>query len=61
MESKDVLVIRTNLFLNPCAMERIRQDILKQMETGVVMLPAPCEALFVPKNVEVHVECVKEK
>lgn len=59
MDSKQVLVVRTNLFLKPDQMENIRQDLLKQMEDGVVILPPCCEALVVPDGMDIQVECVK--
>lgn len=61
MDSKQVLVVRTNLFLKPSQMEDIRQDLMKQMADGVVILPPCCEALVVPDNIDIQVECEKEK
>lgn len=61
MEQKEVLVIRTNLFLTPSKMEEIRQDILKQMSEGIVMIPPCCDAVVVPDGLDVHIECKKEK
>lgn len=61
MDSKQVLVVRTNLFLTPTQMEAIRKDLVKQMRDGVVILPACCEALVVPDGMDIQVECVKEK
>lgn len=59
MDSKQVLVVRANLFLTPRQMEEIRQDLMKQMADGVVILPACCEALVVPDGMDIQVECVK--
>jgi hypothetical protein len=55
---KDVLIIRTRVLLKPEEMYRLRQGILEQIESGVVVLPAYYEAelVHVPDDIEVIVE-----
>lgn len=55
-ENKDLLVIKPNIHLSPRDLRRIRESIMLQKETGLVILPFFCEALVVPKNVEIRVE-----
>lgn len=61
MDSKQVLVVRTNLFLEPEDMARIQADLKRQMEDGVVILPPCCEALVVPDGIDIQIECYKRE
>lgn len=61
MDGKQILVVQTNLFLTPKKMEEIRQGLIRQKEEGVVIIPPCCEALVVPDDIDIQVECVKEK
>lgn len=56
MTDNDILVIRFNTLMSYNDWEIIRQDILKQLKTGVVVLPSCCEAIFVPNDVVIKVE-----
>lgn len=52
----DVLVVKVNLFCGNKDLCQIHDNIINQMKTGVVILPAYCEAQVVPDNIEVRVE-----
>lgn len=49
----DILVIRAPYLMKKEAMQRTYDDILKQMESGLVMLPAGFSVALCPKDVEV--------
>jgi len=52
----DILVVRVNMFLNNKELEAVRQYVLAQRATGVVVLPPYCDAIVVPKDVEIKFE-----
>lgn len=53
----EILVIKTNQFkLSPEDMHNLRQQIIKQTEEKVVLLPYYCEAIIVPEDVDIRVE-----
>lgn len=53
----DILVIKTNQFkLSPEDMHKLRQQIIKQKEEKVVLLPYYCEAIVVPEDVDIRFE-----
>lgn len=51
-----LLVIKANVFAGETFMEGLRKSILKQKESGVIVLPFYCDALLVPDDVEIRVE-----
>ena len=55
----DILVIKVNMFLKNKEQEAVRQHILEQRKTGVIVLPPYCEAVMVPKDVEIKFEGVE--
>lgn len=55
-KDKDLLVIKPNIHLSPRDLRRIRESVQQQKETGLVILPFFCEAIVVPKDIEVRVE-----
>lgn len=55
----DILVVRVNMFLKNKEQEAVRQYILEQRKTGVIVLPPYCEAIMVPKDVEIKFEGVE--
>ena len=55
----NILVIRVNLFLKNKEQEAVRQHILEQRKTGVIVLSPYCEAIMVPKDVEIKFEGVE--
>lgn len=53
----EILVIKVNqLNLSPEDMHNLRQQIIKQKEEKVVVLPYFCEAIIAPEDVEIRVE-----
>lgn len=53
----EILVIKTNQFrLSPEDMHNLRQQIIKQKEEKVVLLPYYCEAIVVPEDVDIRFE-----
>ncbi|MFA5655136.1 MAG: hypothetical protein WDA37_00165 [Dysgonamonadaceae bacterium] len=56
---EDILVVRVNMFLKNKEQEAVRQYILEQRKTGVIVLPLYCEAIMVPKDVEIKFEGVE--
>lgn len=53
----EILVVKTNQFrLSPEDMHNLRQQIIKQKEEKVVLLPYYCEAIVVPEDVEIRFE-----
>ena len=55
----NILVIRVNMFLKNKEQEAVRQHVLEQRKTGVIVLPPYCEAIMVPKDVEIKFEGVE--
>lgn len=46
----DCLIIKCNIKMTEHDSEMLREKIKSQMESGVVLLPAYCDALLVPKD-----------
>lgn len=61
MERDNLLIVRTGLFMKPDAMNALRQNILEQVKDGVVLIPPYCEVIFAPGDLDVQIECEKEK
>lgn len=57
----DILVIKCNAIVKPETLEAMRRSFISQKETGVIVLPAMCEAITVPDNVEIVVEKKKRE
>lgn len=55
----DMLVIKVNMFCKPREMDNIRNYIVEQAKTGVVILPPYCEAQVVPDGMEIKIEDLK--
>ena len=56
----DILVIKCNALVKPERLEDMRRSFISQKETGVIVLPAMCEAIIVPDDVEIVVEGKEE-
>lgn len=57
MSKDEILVIKVDGFnLSPEEMHNLRQRIIKQKKEKVVILPWYCEAIIVPKDVDIKVE-----
>ena len=52
----DVLVVKINALFSSDKIFAIRKHILKQKESGVIVLPSYCEALVVPEDIEIKLE-----
>lgn len=52
----EVLVIRCNTIISTEDLMKIRNIILKQKESGVIVLPAMFEAIVVPNDIEIKFE-----
>lgn len=52
----DVLVIKCNLFMRHKEMKEFREYVFQSVENGILILPPYCEAIVVPKDIEVKVE-----
>ena len=57
----DILVVRVDVLAKKKDLDGLRDYILAQKETGVVVLPRYCRAMLVPDNVEVLVEDYRGK
>ena len=55
---KTVLVIKTDMLLKKSTVEKLRNEFIRQIEEGCVIIPAwfECEVVQVPENVEVIIE-----
>lgn len=51
----DILVVKVNAILPADDIENIRTNILKQQNSGTIVLPNYCEALFIPKGTKIEV------
>lgn len=52
----DILVIKCNAIVKPERLEDMRKTFIRQKEDGVIVLPAMCEAVVVPDDIEIVVE-----
>jgi hypothetical protein len=53
----EILVIKTNNFkLSPQDMHNLRQQIIKQKEEKIVVLPYFCEVIIAPEDVDIRIE-----
>lgn len=51
-----MLIIRTMLNIRPVEVAKLRNSIEEQMKTGTVILPAYCEALYIPPDMDVKIK-----
>lgn len=56
MVKDDILVVKCGAFLKPDKMEELHEKLIKQKETGVIVLPVYCDAVIVPKDTEIRME-----
>lgn len=56
MGENDILVVKCNAVLSRTTMDWLRDYILGQRESGLILLPNICEAVVVPKDIEIRVE-----
>jgi len=51
-----LLVVKVSTPLKTDVLHKVHEEIIKQKEMGVVVLPVGYEALLVPKDIEIQVE-----
>ena len=56
----DILVIKCNTMVKPETLMQLRQIFLKEKEEGVVVIPAFCDAMMIPEDIEIKVEGVTD-
>ena len=54
----DILVIKCNTMVKAETLNQLRQIFLKEKEEGVVVIPAFCDAMMIPEDIEIKVEGV---
>ena len=59
--NNELLVVRVGIGLKPQHFNNLMEAITLQKTTGTVVLPHYCEAIVVPKDVEVKVENAAKK
>lgn len=52
----DILVIKVNIYCKTKRLNDIRRCIIDQTKSGVVVLPAYCEAMVVPEGIDVQIK-----
>lgn len=52
----DILIIKVKSLMPQKVLDHLRCNILGQKESGVIVLPAFCDVLAVPEDVEIKVE-----
>ena len=57
------IVVRTNIFMHPDDMDKLRRSILKQAEDGVIVVPRYCEILYPDEKIleQIRAEIADEK
>lgn len=56
MVDENLLIIKVNVMLRGDKLQEIRELIMKQKETGLIILPPFCEAVVVPKDTEIKIK-----
>ena len=56
----NILIIKTDAFIRRDDLIEIQYDLAKQKESGVVIIPKGWEAIVVPEDIEIKVECKDE-
>ena len=52
----DILVIKTKIYLKSDVYRKLYTSLMMQKENGLVIIPAYCEAIVVPDNIEIRME-----
>lgn len=52
-ENNNVLVVKCNVFLKRKEFSNLYENILRQKETGVILLPPYCDIKVVPPNIKI--------
>ena len=56
MNKDDVLIVKYPFMMGKGMSKYLHDDILKQKETGVIVIPDYCEVVMAPKDVEIKTE-----
>lgn len=56
MNEEELLVIKCNLFMRPKEMTELYKYVRESRELGTIILPPYCEAIVVPKDIEIKFE-----
>lgn len=61
MNKDDILVIKYPFMMTQSRIKILSESILKQKETGVIVLPDYCEVVIAPKDVEIKLEEIEKR
>lgn len=50
----DILVIKAKMYLKSDVYKKLYASLMSQKENGLVIIPAYCEAIIVPDNIEIR-------
>ena len=56
MNKDDILIVKYPFLMSNSQTTHLYESILKQKETGVIILPDCCEVIVVPKDIEIKTE-----
>lgn len=56
MKNDEILIVVPKARLKPEKLEQLRQDILRQKETGVIVLPNYVDLVISPKDVDIQIK-----
>ena len=52
----NILVVKAKVYLKTDAYKQLYASLMTQKENGLVIIPAYCEAVVVPDNIEIRME-----
>ena len=56
MNKDDILIVKYPYSIKSDKVNQLHDNILKQKESGVIVIPDCCEVVIAPKNVEIKTE-----
>lgn len=56
MKNDEILIIKCQIPMKPQKFDTFREQILKQKESGVILLPPYCTVVTKPKDIDIQVE-----
>lgn len=56
MNKDEILIVKYPFMMSSRQTNQLYESILKQKETGVIVLPDCCEVVIAPKDVEIKTE-----
>lgn len=60
MNSDEILIVQYQVPIKQQKADILREQILKQKESGVILLPYYCSVISKPKDIDIQVELEKE-